>query len=79
MHLPILVVCQRILLQPFGHHFIGDDNSLFRFRLHNEFQYIKQLAGVSTGETQHGRCFFQFNFAFFQYGIRGDGTLQKFQ
>ena len=79
MHLSILVVCQRILLQPFGHHFIGDDNSLFRFRLHNEFQYIKQLAGVSTGETQHGRCFFQFNFAFFQYGIRGDGTLQKFQ
>ena len=79
MHLSILVVCQRILLQPFGHHFIGDDNSLFRFRLHNEFQYIKQLAGIPTGEAQHSCGFFQFNLTFFQYRVCTNGTFQKFQ
>ena len=79
MHLSILVISQWILLQAFGHHFIGDDNYFLRLRLYNKFQYIKQFAGISTGEAQHGCCFFQFNFSFLQHGIRSDGTLQKFQ
>ena len=79
MHFPVLIVSQRILLQTFGHHVIGDDNRFLCVRFHYKFKYIEQFTGVSAGEAQHGCRFFEFDFPFFQYGVGSDGTLQKFE
>lgn len=44
-----------------------------------KFKYIEQFTGVSAWRSAAGCRFFEFDFPFFQYGVGGDGTLQKFE
>ena len=80
MHLPVLVICQRILLQTLGHLLIRNHHgSGIRIRLHHQFQYVQQLAGIASRKAEHGIRFLQLYLLFFQYHILCDGIMQQFQ
>ena len=79
MHLAVLVVGQRVLLQAFGHHVVGDDDGVVCFRLDNQFQYVEQLTGVSSAVAQHGGSFLQLDVAFTQDMVGCQCPLKQFQ
>ncbi len=57
MHLPVAVVCGRILLERVGHFLVIYDYSLsFRNRLLDKVYNIQQFAGVTTGISEQS-CF----------------------
>ena len=80
MHLSILVIRQRILLQTLGHLLIRNHHgSGIRIRLHHQFQYVQQLAGIASRKAEHGIRLLQLYLLFFQYHVLCDGIMQQFQ
>ena len=77
MHIALLVVSQRILLQLFFHHLIGDDHLVGASRFHHQFQDIEQFSGIATAEAEHRAGFLQLNLLLTEFHILGDGTLQE--
>ena len=80
MHLPVLVIRQRILLQTLGHLLIRNHHgSGIRIRLHHQLQYVQQLAGIASRKAEHGIRLLQLYLLFFQYHVLCDGIMQQFQ
>ena len=77
MHLTILVVGQRILLDAFRHQLVGDDDRILLFGLNNKFQYVEQLACVAPTETQQVGGLSQLNLAFLQFNVFGNGVIEQ--
>ena len=48
MHIPLLVISQRILLQTFLHNLISNDNSVTSCYFYDEFKDIEKFPGIST-------------------------------
>ena len=77
MHLALLIVSQRILLQLFLYHLISDNHFLAASRFHHQFQDIEQFPGITATEAEHGCGFLQLNLLLLEFHILGDGTLQE--
>ena len=77
MHLSLLVVSQRILLQLVYHHLVGNDHIIRPSRFNHEFKDIEQLAGITTTISQQGTLLLQFNMLFPQFHILRNGTVQQ--
>ena len=80
MHLAVLVVGQRVLLQSVDHQLVADDNLLVAIlRLDYKFENVEQLACVATAIAKHGAGFLQDDFPFLQLHIGLDGSVQQLQ
>ena len=79
MHFPVLVVSQRILLQPFHDLLIGNNNRNFRIGLHHQFQDIQQLAGIPSGITEHGIRLSEFHLLLLHQRIAFQCMPEQFQ
>ena len=77
MHLALLIISQRILLQLFLYHLIGDNHFIAACRFHHQFQDIEQFPGITATEAEHGCGFLQLNLLLLEFHILGDGTLQE--
>ena len=79
MHLSVLVIGQRILLKSADDKFIRDFHLIAIGRIHHEFKYVEQLAGITSAIAKDGSCFLQRNLPFFQKNILGNGTVEQLQ
>ena len=68
VHLAVLIVGQRILLQACFHQFVGDDHIAI-LRLHHQFQDIQQFTGIATAIAQQSIGLFQLNISFTEHHI----------
>ena len=64
MHLAVLVISQRILLQTLVYDFIGDYHLIGTVGLNHKFQNIEQFAGITARETKYGCGLSQFDITF---------------
>ena len=77
MHLALLIISQRILLQLFLYHLISDNHFIAACRFHHQFQDIEQFPGITATEAEHGCGFLQLNLLLLEFHILGDGSLQE--
>ena len=80
MHLAVLVVGQRILLQTLRHQVVGNDE---RFALAHRFaqqiQDVQQFAGIATAEAKQGIGFPEFYLQVLQHDVFLYRTAGQFQ
>ena len=76
MHLALLIVGKRILLQHSLNALVGDDDRVILSRLGDQLEDVKQLARIAARVAQHGACFFQFDVFLTEYYIFRDGMLK---
>ena len=79
MHLPVLVVSQRILLQTFLHGIVIDNHLLTGVRSDDKLQNVKQLARITTTISYQRISLLQANIPLGELRVCGDGTLYKRQ
>ena len=79
VHLAILVVGERILLQTLGDNGIGDDHLITIVGLDHQFERVEQLAGIASREAQQGIGLTDGDAALLQVGILRDGAVEEFE
>ena len=77
VHLAILVVSQRILLQTLLHKLVADDHLAVHLRLHHQLQNVQQLTCIAAAVAQQRPRLLQLNLALRQLHILRDGPLQQ--
>ena len=65
VHLAVLVVCQRVLLQALCHELVGYDVGL----VGHEFEYVEQFSGIAAAISHHGARLTQLYGAFLQVRV----------
>ena len=78
MHLSVLVVGQRVLLQS-GHHQVVGYHDITRLCFNHQLQDIEQLAGIAPAEAQQCIRLLQLDVALLQDNIGMDGTVEQLQ
>ena len=79
MQFSTLIVCQRVLLKPFGYDCVRDNHLVRSVSLYHQFKNIQQLAGISSAIPEHGIRFAKFDMFRFQYDISFHSLVQQFQ
>ena len=79
MHLAILVVGERILLQALGDNGIGDDYLFAIVGLNHQLQRVEQLAGITSREAQQGIGLTDGDVALLQIDVFRDGAVEEFE
>ena len=78
VHLAVLVVGQRILLQTRQNQLVGNDD-IARLRLNNQLQDVQQLTRIAATESQQGVSLAQLDMTLLENHVGLDGTLQQLQ
>ena len=79
MHLAVLVVSQRILLQTLLHHPVGYHNIVARLSPDDEVKDIQQLPSITPAITQDSPRLTQFDVPPLQFHILRHRSLQQLQ
>ena len=79
MHLAILVVCQRILLQTGFYIAVGNDNLRLLRSLYHQFQDIQQFTRVAAAIAHQSTRLLQYDVLLAQFDILGDSSVEQFQ
>ena len=79
VHLTVLIVCKRVLLQTLIHDFIGYYNLIGTFGLNHQLKDVEQFAGIASRETQDGCSLLEFYVTLLEQDIGLNGTVQKLE
>ena len=82
MHLSVLVVSKRVLLDGFENEFVGDDDvglTCCFCCLDGEFEDIEKFAGIASTLAQESTRFLQFNLFVFEKNIFCERIVEQFQ
>ena len=79
VHLTVLIVCKRVLLQTLIDDFIGDYNLIGTVGLNHKLQYVEEFAGIASRETQYGCSLLEFYVTLLENDIGLNGTVQQFE
>jgi len=78
VHVALLVICGRILLETFGDYLVVDDHRLSDGGgLFEQVEDVEQLACVSSREAEQGGGLLHFHIPLAQYLVAADGAVEQ--
>jgi hypothetical protein len=78
VHLSVLIISQRILLQTLLHLFVCDYDFAVWLGIDHKFQNIQQLSGIAAAISHHGGSFLHIYFALLQFFVVMYGVVYEF-